>query len=339
MKILVTGGAGFIGFHLTKFLVEQGNEIFAIDNINDYYDKKYKYERLRLLGFNETLIENETVKSSVYNNLKFSKIDIINRDNLNQLFEFFKPEVVIHLAAQAGVRYSISNPDEYINSNILGFFNVIENCRHNSVRTFFYASSSSVYGDSSILPFSENENADKPVSLYAASKRSNELIAYSYSSLFSLETIGLRFFTVYGPLGRPDMAYFNFTKAILNDEAITVFNHGNLSRDFTYIDDIVQSIVKLLESTKSNFMANEGKYQVFNIGNSSPVSLIKFIETIEQCIGKKAQLKFSNMQKGDVHDTYSDSSKLFSKINFKPDTTLLSGINQFVIWYKSFHKI
>jgi UDP-glucuronate 4-epimerase len=337
MKILITGVAGFIGFHLSKKLIESGNEVFGIDNLNDYYDVKYKIQRLGILGIN--YIENSEliIKSSKYKNLYFNKLDINENDKIISLFKSYNPDLVIHLAAQAGVRYSLTNPDEYIKNNIVGFYNVINAARLNNIRNFFYASSSSVYGDSSKLPFNEEDNADKPVSLYAASKKTNELIAHTFSSLYEIRTVGLRFFTVYGPYGRPDMAYFDFTNSILKNKTIKVYNNGNLTRDFTYVDDIVFSIDLLIKKYNSEPISLGSKYNIYNIGNSNPVQLIDFIKTIEGCVGQKAILDFVDMQKGDVHNTYSDSTKLFSAINFQPQTDLKAGVSEFVKWFKEIH--
>jgi UDP-glucuronate 4-epimerase len=337
VKILITGTAGFIGFHLSKKMVECGFEVYGIDNLNDYYDVNYKLLRLSELGIKLENKQESEIKSSIYSNFSFSKIDIRDNISLNEFFKKHKPELVVHLAAQAGVRYSLSNPDEYLTNNIVGFYNIINATRLNNVDTFFYASSSSVYGDSSVLPFSEIENVDKPVSLYAASKKTNELIAHTFSNLYNLKTVGLRFFTVYGPYGRPDMAYFDFTKSILNGTEIKVFNNGNLSRDFTYIDDIVKGIMLLLNTYNVKSKNNISNYEIFNIGNSQPIKLLDFIKTIEECLGVNAILNFVDMQKGDVHNTYSDSSKLYSITNFKPQTKLIDGVFEFVSWYKNHH--
>jgi len=339
MKILITGVAGFIGFHLAKKLLEGDNEIIGVDNINSYYDISYKYKRLEILGINTVNIQTNTLeKSSKYLNFNFYKTDICNEIIIQSIFEKQNFNIVIHLAAQAGVRYSLENPNEYILSNIVGFHNIIEFSKRFGVKNFIYASSSSVYGDSSKVPFSENENVDKPASLYAATKKTNELIAHTYSYLYGMKTIGLRFFTVYGPLGRPDMAYFSFTKSILNNETIRVFNNGNLSRDFTYIDDIILSIKSIVELIDTNNYRFEN-YEVFNIGNSNPIKLLDFIEILELNLEKKAIIEFTNMQKGDVHGTFSDSNKLYSAIKFKPSITLFSGLKLFVEWYKQFHDI
>lgn len=336
MKILITGGAGFIGFHLAKKLLESDNIIVVLDNLNDYYDISYKLNRLEILGLSNRSGANIKEHSIKYSNLVFYNSDICEKEFIDMLFESHDFDFVIHLAAQAGVRYSIENPQVYINSNIVGFHNILESSQKFGVKNFIYASSSSVYGDLSKLPFSENENVDKPTSLYAATKKANELIAHTYSHLFGIRTIGLRFFTVYGPYGRPDMAYFTFTKSILNGDVIKVFNNGNLTRDFTYIDDIVLSIEHLVD------LINKGKYkfsnyEVFNIGNSDPVKLFDFIAILEDCLGKKAKFELINMQKGDVHDTFSDSKKLYYAINFTPNFKLSEGLKFFVDWYIRFH--
>jgi UDP-glucuronate 4-epimerase len=338
MKILITGMAGFIGFHLSKKLADDGNEVIGIDNLSNYYDVKYKLLRLNELGIDCNNSKSITFKSKVYKNLTFLKIDITNKDLLENSFKLYNPDVVIHLAAQAGVRYSITNPDEYLNNNIIGFYNVINATILVGVNIFFYASSSSVYGDSSILPFKESENVDKPVSLYAASKKTNELIAHTFSNLHKIKTVGLRFFTVYGPYGRPDMAYFDFTTSILNRKKIKVFNNGNLSRDFTYIDDIVESIDLLLKNYTNDKENENLLYEIYNIGNSNPIKLLDFIRSIEKCLGEEAILDYVEMQKGDVHNTFSDSSKLFSKIGFTPKVKIDKGILEFTKWYKTVHK-
>lgn len=337
MKILITGIAGFIGFHLARKLSKDGFEIVGIDNLNEYYDVNYKLLRLKELGICKVNNRRINYKSKSYENLYFSKIDINENEAVYRLFKKHKPEIVIHLAAQAGVRYSISNPDEYIETNILGFYNIINAARLYNIKNFFYASSSSVYGDSSKLPFNENENVDQPVSLYAASKKANELIAHSFSNIYNLKCVGLRFFTVYGPFGRPDMAYFDFTNSIFNEKAIKVFNNGNLTRDFTYIDDIIESISRLVVLYTQTHVENLN-YEIFNIGNSDPIKLLDFIKTIENCIEKKAKLEFIDMQEGDVHNTYSDSSKLYSKIGFIPKTKLKDGIINFINWFIEVHK-
>jgi UDP-glucuronate 4-epimerase len=337
MKILVTGAAGFIGFHLSKLLLSKGHFVVGIDNINDYYDVNLKYDRLNELGIkrNESEVFLNSAKGDLYGDLfKFVRINLEDRDNLPKLFKENKFDVVCNLAAQAGVRYSIENPQAYIDSNIQGFINILECCREFNVRKLVYASSSSVYGNSNNVPFNETQNVDNPISLYAATKKSNELMAHTYSHLYNIQTIGLRFFTVYGPWGRPDMAMFLFTDAILNDKPINVFNKGNLSRDFTYIDDIVQRVFSTItEKSKEN-----GIYQLYNIGNNSPVKLIEFISEIEKAIGKKAIRKMMPMQPGDVKKTWADVSLLMKNYNNIESTNIEEGIRNFVNWYIKYYK-
>jgi len=345
--ILVTGAAGFIGFHLSKLLLESGMKIIGIDSINDYYSIDLKYDRLKQLGI--ILIENNNKKkyeSVIHPHFTFYKIDLQDKNQINSIFELHQPHVVVNLAAQAGVRYSITNPDAYINSNIIGFLNIIEACRNFPVEHLIYASSSSVYGLNSSIPFSVNDNVDHPISLYAASKKSNELMAHTYSYLFDIPTTGLRFFTVYGPWGRPDMALFLFTEAIINDKPLYMFNNGDMIRDFTYVKDIVKSISLLLtkppQKNNDYFNLNSpGKsiapYQVFNIGNSNPVNLKYFISEIEKQLGKKANIINSPMQQGDVKITHADVKDLISYIGFSPDTSIEYGIKEFIDWYRSYY--
>ncbi|WP_297090342.1 NAD-dependent epimerase [uncultured Draconibacterium sp.] len=335
MKILVTGAAGFIGFHLCNKLLEQGATVVGIDNINNYYSSNLKYARLAQAGISsEAKNWHQKVLSSTKPRYTFVRINLEDRDQMNQLFESEKFDMVCNLAAQAGVRYSIENPHTYIESNIVGFINILEACRHNKIQHLVYASSSSVYGNSAKMPLSVNDSVDNPISLYAATKKSNELMAHTYSHLFGLPSTGLRFFTVYGPWGRPDMAYFSFTKNILEGNTIKVFNNGDLYRDFTYIDDIVEGIVKILHSPPSN--ESDAPYKVHNIGNSNPVKLIDFIETIEKALGKKALKEFHPMQPGDVYKTFADVSALEKEFDYKPSTPLEKGIGDFVAWYKEF---
>lgn len=335
-KILITGTAGFIGFHLSKLLLKSDKyEVLGIDNMNNYYDPKLKTDRLSIL--------------KEFENFEFEKIDLIDKESLKSIFGKNGFEYVIHLAAQAGVRYSLVNPDAYIKSNIEGFHNVLTESAKNKVDHFIYASSSSVYGANRKIPFSVHDNVDHPVSLYAASKKSNELIAHTYSHLFGLPTTGLRFFTVYGPYGRPDMALFLFTKAILEDEPINVFNHGKMSRDFTYVDDIVESITRLVEkptSSNKNWDSHNpdpsssfAPYQIFNIGNNSPVQLEDFITIIEDKLSKKAKKNYMELQKGDVERTYADVQSLFDYVQYKPQTKLEIGVGKFIDWYKDYYKI
>jgi UDP-glucuronate 4-epimerase len=334
MRVLITGTAGFIGYHLTKALLEAKYEIVAIDNINDYYDTKLKFDRLENLGIYNPIL-NKHHLSNKYSNLNFVYGSIDDSQLVDELFLTYKPELVINLAAQAGVRYSITNPDVYVSANIVGFFNILNSCKKHNINKLIYASSSSVYGDQISIPFTEDMSVESPISLYAATKKTNELMAYTYSHLFEINTIGLRFFTVYGPYGRPDMAYFSFTKAILSGQEIDVFNGGNLSRDFTYIDDIVDCIMTIIEKMSSDNTFN--KYEIFNIGNSNPVKLMDFITTLEKSLSKTANLKFKPMQLGDVHDTYASVEKLKQKTNYIPTITLSEGLQKFVNWYKKYY--
>ena len=331
MKILVTGTAGFIGFHLAKKLLDQGHTVIGLDNINDYYDVNLKYGRLNELGIDKSNLEdNKSLQSSTYPNHKFIKANLEDAETLNKLFETEKFDAVCNLAAQAGVRYSIENPHAYISSNIVGFMNILEACRNYNVKNLSYASSSSVYGLNKEQPFKTTDQTDTPVSLYAATKKSNELMAHTYSHLYNIQTTGLRFFTVYGPWGRPDMAPMLFTDAILNDRAIKVFNHGKMSRDFTYVDDIVDGIVKVIN--------NPSPYNIYNIGNNSPVNLMEFIETIENALDKEATKNFMDIQPGDVESTFADVSGLIEDFDYKPETPLSHGVDEFVKWYREFYK-
>lgn len=334
MKILVTGTAGFIGYHLAKKLLERGDEVVGLDNINDYYDINLKYARLSELGINKDLIlESKLVVSNKFPKHKFIKINLEDTEEVNKLFKIEKFDAVCNLAAQAGVRYSIENPHAYIQSNVVGFMNILEACRNFQVKNLSYASSSSVYGTNTSQPFKTTDKTDTPVSLYAATKKSNELMAHTYSHLYDIQTTGLRFFTVYGPWGRPDMAPMLFTNAILNDKSIKVFNHGNMSRDFTYIDDIVDGVIKVID----NPTHGNPPFKIYNIGNNSPVQLLDFIKTIESAIGKEAVKNFMPMQDGDVVSTFADVSDLMEDFGYKPDTNLADGIKEFVIWYKNFY--
>lgn len=318
---LVTGVAGFIGMHVAHTLLEQGQSVLGIDSINDYYDPQLKLGRL--------------TKLTEYPHFKFVQLDIADSEGLSQLFSQNPVDSVVHLAAQAGVRYSIQNPHAYAQSNLVGFLNVLECCRHNKVKHLVYASSSSVYGGNVKQPFAETDVVDHPVSFYAATKKANELMAYSYSHLYGLPTTGLRFFTVYGPWGRPDMAYYLFTKAILAGETIDVFNHGDMMRDFTYIDDIVEGVIRVLAKP----IQKKVPAAVFNIGNHTPVRLLDFIGLIEKSLGKEAQKRFLPMQDGDVPATYADVSALAEWVGFKPDTALEVGIPKFVDWYRSYYRV
>jgi UDP-glucuronate 4-epimerase len=335
MKILITGAAGFIGFHLSTLLLDKGYQIIGVDNLNDYYDPKLKEDRLAILKQN--------------NNFLFHKVDLKDKAEVDKIFETYKPDYVINLAAQAGVRYSIKNPYAYVDSNLIGFMNILEACRNYPVKHLLYASSSSVYGGNKVAPFSINHNVDHPVSLYAATKKSNELMAHTYSHLYGIPTTGLRFFTVYGPWGRPDMAYFSFTKDIIEGNPIKVFNHGNMERDFTYIDDIVEGVYKLLDvipkpnpdwdETKDDISSSFAPYKIYNIGNNQPVKLERFISILEEKIGKKANKIYMDMQPGDVLRTYADVSDLEKVINFKPNTSIEEGLEKFVDWYKEYYNI
>lgn len=321
-KVILTGAAGFIGSHLAKRLLETGVEVVGIDNINDYYDVSLKYHRLSLL--------------EEYENFTFIRCDISNKDELNRIFEEHKADVVINLAAQAGVRYSIENPQVYIDSNVIGFFNILEACRNNPVKHLVYASSSSVYGNSDKVPFSVDDRVDNPISLYAATKKSNELMAYTYSHLFGIPATGLRFFTVYGPAGRPDMAYFSFTKKILAGEPINLFNYGELERDFTYIDDIVEGIMNIIPTVPEE--RNGARAKVYNIGNNKPVALKEFVAALEEAIGVKAKIEYLPMQPGDVYRTYADISELEKDFGFKPQTDIRTGLKKFAEWYTEYYK-
>ncbi|MDD5632907.1 MAG: NAD-dependent epimerase [Methylococcales bacterium] len=335
MKILVTGAAGFIGSSLAIRLLERGDEVVGIDNLNDYYDVNLKLARLERLRD--------------YSQFKFIKLEISDRAAMEALFIREKFQRVMHLAAQAGVRYSITNPHAYIDSNIIGFMNILEGCRHNEVEHLAYASSSSVYGANTNMPFSIHDNVDHPVSLYAASKKANELMAHTYSHLYKLPTTGLRFFTVYGPWGRPDMSLFMFTRNILEGKPIDVFNYGNHRRDFTYVDDIVEGVIRVIDkpaqanadwaSKNPDPGTSLAPYRIYNIGNNNPVKLLTFIETLEKCLGKEAKKNLLPLQPGDVPDTYADVSDLVSDLGYKPGTSLETGIGNFVEWYKNFYRI
>lgn len=333
MKILVTGAAGFIGFHLSQRLLDLDYDVLGIDNLNDYYDVELKKERLKILNENT--------------NFQFYKIDLADGESLNLVFDNHSIDIVINLAAQAGVRFSLHHPHSYVHSNLIGFINIIEACRHYHVKHLIYASSSSVYGANAKTPFSTDDTVDHPVSLYAATKKANELMAHTYSHLFQLPTTGLRFFTVYGPWGRPDMAYYSFTKNIFEGNTIKVYNHGDMSRDFTYIDDIVEGIIRLLDKppkTSSHWnnqlpdpSTSLAPYKIYNIGNHHPVKLMDFIATLEELIGKRAQVEFLPMQPGDVKKTYADITDLREDIGFYPATSIKTGLTHFVDWYKKFH--
>jgi len=334
MKILVTGSAGFIGFHLAQRLLAEGYETVGLDNINDYYEVRLKHARLKETGIDESEIAyGRMLQSTRFANYRFVKLNLEDRPALESLFRDERFDYVCNLAAQAGVRYSIENPHTYIDSNIVGFINILECCRQCDVKHLIYASSSSVYGNSEAVPFSEDDRVDYPVSLYAASKKANELMAHAYSHLYRLPTTGLRFFTVYGPYGRPDMALFIFAKSIYEGKPVKVFNNGDLSRDFTYIDDIIEGIVRVLWHIPSENNPHP-YYQLFNIGHSQPVRLLDFIRTIETALGKKAVLEMLPMQQGDVHTTFADTSGLENAVNYKPKTDIQEGVGKFVAWWK-----
>ena len=347
MKVLVTGTAGFIGSHLVLPLLNRGDEVVGLDNINDYYDVSVKYGRLQRSGIDKGKIEyGKLVKSEKYQNYKFIKLNLEDKEALEKLFVDEKFDKVVNLAAQAGVRYSLTNPDAYIQSNIVGFLNLLECSRHNSIKHLAYASSSSVYGLNKDQPFSTSADVTHPMSLYAASKKSNELMAHTYSHLYDIPTTGLRFFTVYGPWGRPDMALFLFTKAILENRAIDVFNHGDMQRDFTYIDDIVEGVIRVLDNPPSgvneadiNPSNSTAPYKIYNIGNNNPVQLMDFIEAIEKKLGKKAKKNMLPLQSGDVPSTYADVSDLIDDLNYKPATPIQEGIDKFIDWYLEFFKV
>jgi UDP-glucuronate 4-epimerase len=333
-KVLVTGAAGFIGFSLSKRLLEQGDDVVGLDNLNDYYDVNLKLSRLRQI--------------TMHQNFKPVRLDLADREGMARLFAEEKFDIVVNLAAQAGVRYSLINPHAYVDTNLVGFVNVLEGCRHNSVRHLVFASSSSVYGANTQMPFSVHHNVDHPVSLYAATKKANELMAHTYASLYNLACTGLRFFTVYGPWGRPDMALFLFTKAMLEGRQIDVFNYGRMQRDFTYIDDIVEGVVRVMEripAPNPGWSGNQpdpstsyAPYRLYNIGNNNPVELMHFIEVLEDCLGKKAVKNLLPIQAGDVPATYADVDDLIRDADFKPSTTVEEGIRNFVEWYKDYYK-
>ena len=334
MKILLTGAAGFIGMHTSLRLLARGDTVVGVDNLNDYYDVTLKQARLARL--------------SSHANFHFHKLDVANRDGIAALFAAEKPERVIHLAAQAGVRYSLTNPHAYIDSNIVGFTNILEGCRHNAVQHLAYASSSSVYGGNTALPFSEHHNIDHPISLYAASKKANELMAHTYSHLYQLPCTGLRFFTVYGPWGRPDMALFLFTKAILAGEPIDIFNHGNMVRDFTFVDDIVEGLIRVLDKPATPNPAfnpanpdpatSSAPYRVFNIGNNQPTPLMDYIAALESALGVTAKKNYLPMQPGDVPATSANTDELDAWVGFKPDTAVKVGVARFVDWYRGYYQ-
>lgn len=349
MKILVTGTAGFIGYHLARELLKRGDTVFGLDIINDYYDINLKYDRLLDSGIDKEKIEyGKVVNSKIFQEYSFIKLDLKDKEGIDKIFKNERFDGVCNLAAQAGVRYSLTNPDAYVESNIVGFLNILEASRHNGIKHLVYASSSSVYGANESLPFSTKDNVDHPISLYAASKKSNELMAHVYSHLFKIPTTGLRFFTVYGPWGRPDMALFLFTKAILENKEIEVFNYGEMLRDFTYIDDIVQGVVRVLDAPpagNSNWCgkdpdpsSSKAPYKIYNIGNNAPVKLMSFIEAIEKKLGQKAFKKMMPLQPGDVPQTFADVEDLVVNIGYKPSTDIKTGIDNFIDWYVDYYK-
>tara|TARA_A100001015_G_C14973393_1_gene706141 strand:+ start:602 stop:1570 length:969 start_codon:yes stop_codon:yes gene_type:complete len=320
-KVLITGAVGFIGYHLSKTILSlEGFNVIGIDNMDNYYDVKLKKDRLKILKEN--------------NNFKFFKVDIINKNKISNLFKKYKFTYVIHLAAQAGVRYSIENPEKYLQTNINGFFNIINMCKEKKIKHFLYASTSSVYGNNSNFPLNEDQPITKPLSFYAATKISNEVIAHSFSNIYKLRSTGLRFFTVYGPFGRPDMALFKFTNSIVNGEPISLFNHGNHIRDFTYVDDVVESIIRLINKPPTSKIPHE----VYNIGSSNPKELREYVSEIEVSTGKKSKIKKMGLQAGDVFKTYADTKKIYKKIRYKPKYDIKYGISKFVYWFKNYYK-
>lgn len=333
-RVLVTGAAGFIGFHLCQRYLQRGESVFGIDNVNDYYDVSLKNDRLSQL--------------EAHADFTFYKMDLVDREAINRLFDEKQFDLVVHLAAQAGVRYSLTHPHTYVESNLVGFVNILEGCRHHSVKHLVYASSSSVYGANTNMPFSVHHNVDHPLSLYAATKKANELMAHTYSHLYGLPTTGLRFFTVYGPWGRPDMALFLFTKAILEGRPIDVYNHGNMRRDFTYIDDIVEGVVRVgdrIPDSNSEWSGDDpdpatsrAPYKVYNIGNNQPVELMHVIGLLEKCLGREAEKNMMPMQPGDVPETYADIEDLAKDVGFRPATTIEDGVARFVEWYREYYR-
>ena len=347
MKVLVTGAAGFIGFHLSKALIENGNEVTGIDNLNNYYDPSLKVARLKELGIDK--VSEELTRSSKHPSFSFTRMDIDEKEKLLAMFAEKRFDVVINLAAQVGVRYSLTNPDAYIHSNIVGFLNVLEACRHYPVKHLVYASSSSVYGSNTAMPFSVHQPTNHPISLYAATKKANELMAHTYSHLYNIPTTGLRFFTVYGPWGRPDMALFTFTKAIVAGEPIKVFNSGNMKRDFTYVEDIVQGIIGVMkkpaggnpdwDGDRPDPATSKAPYKVYNIGNNKPANLIEFIDAIEEEVGKKAIKEMLPLQPGDVLSTDADINDLINDTGYRPKFTVKQGVNRFVTWYRDYFQV
>ncbi|WP_437371985.1 NAD-dependent epimerase/dehydratase family protein [Maribacter litoralis] len=340
MKILVTGAAGFIGFFLSKNLIEKGHEVVGLDNINDYYDVNLKYARLNQLGIDKNSAEkfNFLINSESYRNFTFIRLGIENRDSLPELFKNQSFDVVCNLAAQAGVRYSLKNPEAYVDSNIVGFLNILECCRHNNIQHLIYASSSSIYGLNDKTPFETSDRTDHPVSLYAATKKSNELMAHTYSHLYNFPTTGLRFFTVYGPWGRPDMAYFSFTENILANKPINIYNNGELARDFTYIDDIINGITLIIEKGFKPISEQKNKYSIYNIGRGKPIKLLDFIDMIGSNLKKDVKSIMMPMQDGDVYKTWADTNQLKKNYGYSPQVDLEEGVKNFIKWYHSYKK-
>ncbi|NRB84816.1 MAG: NAD-dependent epimerase [Winogradskyella sp.] len=339
MNVLVTGAAGFIGFFTCKVLLEKGHNVVGLDNINDYYDVNLKYSRLEELGINRKDAEVFNKKcNSTLEGFSFIRMNLEDREELPKLFENEKFDIVCNLAAQAGVRYSLENPETYIDSNLVGFLNILECCRNNAIKHLVYASSSSVYGLNKKIPFSTDDNVDHPISLYAATKKSNELMAHTYSHLFNIPTTGLRFFTVYGPWGRPDMAMFLFTDAIVNNRPIKVFNHGKMERDFTYVDDIVEGVVRIIEKSVDARHDNSELYKVYNIGNNNSVKLLDFIKEIEINLNTTADKNMMPIQPGDVERTWADVDQLIKDYDYHPNTSINEGVKSFVQWYKEYYK-
>lgn len=339
MKVLVTGAAGFIGFYVSKVLLSKGHQVVGLDNINDYYDVNLKFSRLNELGIakKDAIVFNEICKST-NDNFTFVRMNLEDREELPELFKKEKFDIVCNLAAQAGVRYSIENPETYVDSNLVGFLNILECCRHYDIKHLVYASSSSVYGLNDKIPFATDDNVDHPISLYAATKKSNELMAHTYSHLFKIPTTGLRFFTVYGPWGRPDMAMFLFTDAIVNDRPIKVFNQGKMERDFTYIDDIVEGVVRIIEKSSQIRIDNNEFYKIYNIGNNNSVKLLDFIKEIEINLEKVANKNMLPMQPGDVERTWADVDELIKDYDYRPNTSIKDGVKYFIDWYKNYYK-
>lgn len=350
MKILITGTAGFIGFHLANRLLNDGHTVIGIDSINDYYDVQLKYRRLEVAGIDtKNIAYNQPCKSSVYKGYTFYFLNLENKEALQQVFIKHQPEIVINLAAQAGVRYSIENPDAYVQSNLVGFANLLQCCKDANIKHLLFASSSSVYGLNDEIPFTEEQHVDHPISLYAATKKSNELMAHVYSHLYHIPVTGLRFFTVYGPWGRPDMALFTFTKNIVEGKPIKVFNNGNMQRDFTYIDDIIEGVVRVMHqlpqgdtnwhNKTSSAATSSAPYRIYNIGNNSPINLLDFIDAIENALQIKAVKQMLPMQPGEVLVTYASTESLAKDTGYKPSIPVSEGVKQFILWYKEFYKI